>query len=361
MAKQQDKHRIGIIGATGYTGSELARLLLQHPQVEIAFITSESHSSKTFSAIHPAFQGLLDLPLQSVEQALSSSPLPELVFLALPHGVAMQYVERLAGYPFKIVDFSGDFRLSSAEVYQQWYQKPHTYLPGFEGAVYGLPELYAGQIREAQLVANPGCFPTCALLALAPLLQAGLLAEASIIIDAKTGVTGAGVKASPTTHFSNAHDNLKAYGLKSHRHSIEIQEKLNLSDAAVPAVQFTPHLLPVDRGILATIYLRLSPEHLTALQAQNALSQAHLLQRYQQFYAQQPFVRVCQQPPSLKDVRGSNYCNLYIDYDARTQNLLLIAAIDNLVKGAAGQAIQNMNLMLGLPESLGLQQVPMAP
>jgi N-acetyl-gamma-glutamyl-phosphate reductase len=348
------KHRIGIIGATGYTGSELARILVNHPDIEIAFITSESRAGETFSAVHPAFQGILDLPLQSVEEALSILSPPELVFLALPHGVSMQYVARLQDQPFSIIDFSGDFRLSSAEVYQQWYQKPHTYLAGFEQAVYGLPELYAEQIKTAKLVANPGCFPTSAILALAPLLQAGNHRLSSLIIDSKTGVTGAGVKASGTTHFSNAHDNFKAYGIKSHRHTIEIQEILgqaSQSRAQVPPVLFTPHLLPLDRGILSTIYIP-TPD---------PCSQAQLMDVYREFYADKPFVRICGHSPSLKEVRGSNFCNLYIDYDPRTQTILILSAIDNLVKGAAGQAVQNMNLILGLPETQGLNLIPMQP
>ncbi len=346
-----NKHRVGIIGATGYTGSELARILVNHPEIEIAFITSESRAGEAFSAVHPAFQGILDLPLQTVEEALSVHSPPELVFLALPHGVSMKYVELMQDQPFSIVDFSGDFRLSSAEVYQEWYQKPHSYLPGFEQAVYGLPELFAEQIKTAKLVANPGCFPTSAILALAPLLQAGSHRLSSIIIDSKTGVTGAGIKASATTHFSNAHDNFKAYGLKSHRHTIEIQEIIGQSTAQVPPVLFTPHLLPIDRGILSTIYVP-TPD---------PSSQDQLIALYRDFYAEKPFVRICEHSPSLKEVRGSNYCNLYIDYDPRTQTILILSAIDNLVKGAAGQAVQNMNLMLGLPETQGLNMIPMQP
>lgn len=358
-------YRVGIMGATGYTGSELVRLLHGHPQVEICYITSESRAGEPFGAVHPALARATDLTLQSVETVLENPDTyaVDCVFLALPHGVSMDYVKRLQALdtPPRVVDFSGDFRLSEPTVYTQWYQKPHHFPEGFSQAVYGLPELFGKAISEARLVANPGCFPTATLLALAPLLSSQhdahwQLSPAFCIVDAKTGVTGAGVKASSTTHFANVHDNLKAYGLKSHRHTIEIQEIIEAHQETVPPVQFTPHLLPVDRGIFATLYLRLTQHETLKKEGVTALRE-----HYAHYYRDHPFVHVCSQAPTLKDVRGTNACHVYVDWDPRTDTVIVLSALDNLIKGAAGQAIQNMNLMLGLPETLGLSLQPLSP
>jgi N-acetyl-gamma-glutamyl-phosphate reductase len=342
------KKKIGVVGATGYTGSELVRILANHPETEISVITSESRAGEKFSDVHPFFKGIVDQPLHKADK-VSKLDL-DLVFLALPHGVSMEYVKQFAGKGFKIVDFSGDFRLDSARTYEEWYNKPHTFIEGFDTAVYGLPELFYEKIKEADLVANPGCYPTSAILPLAPLLQNKLIEPKGIIIDAKSGITGAGIKASATTRFSNVNDNFRAYGLKNHRHTIEIQGVLDGITAGV-TLQFTPHLLPVDRGILSTTYAR----------PKGATSSAKLKALYQDFYKDKPFVRICDTPPAIKDVRGSNYCNIYADFDERTGNIILISTIDNLVKGAAGQAVQNMNIMLGFKETLGLNQIPVNP
>ncbi|GET24491.1 N-acetyl-gamma-glutamyl-phosphate reductase [Prolixibacter sp. NT017] len=343
------KKKIGIIGATGYTGSELVRILVNHPEVEIALITSESRAGEKFSDIHTSFRGIVDIVLQPASQ-LEKTDL-DLVFLALPHGVSMDFVKKYHQKPFKIVDLSGDFRLDSPEVYHEWYQKEHVYHEGFDSAVFGLPELNRENIKQSELVANPGCFPTTAILGLAPLLSEGMIESRGIIVDSKTGVTGAGVKPKEVTHFPNVNDNFKAYGLKKHRHTIEIQDTLNKLSSEEVSLQFTPHLLPVDRGILSTIYARPFKEMTTA--DLNAL--------YLRYYKGHPFVRITPEAPSIKDVRASNYCNIFITFDERTGNIIVLSAIDNLVKGAAGQAIQNMNLMLGLDETAGLKQVPVNP
>jgi len=343
------KKRIGIIGATGYTGSELVRILVNHPEVEIALITSESRSGEKFSDIHTSFRGIVDIVLQPASQVEQTDL--DLVFLALPHGVSMDFVKKYHQKPFKIVDLSGDFRLDSPEVYHQWYQKEHVYREGFDSAVFGLPELNRENIKQSDLIANPGCFPTTAILGLAPLLSEGMIESRGIIVDSKTGVTGAGVKPKEVTHFPNVNDNFKAYGLKKHRHTIEIQDTLNKLSSDEVNLQFTPHLLPVDRGILSTIYARPVKEVTTA--DLNAL--------YLRYYEGHPFVRITPEAPSIKDVRASNYCNIYITHDERTGNIMVLSVIDNLVKGAAGQAIQNMNLMLGFDETTGLKQVPLNP
>lgn len=342
--------KTGIVGATGYTGSELVRLLYNHPEVDIQIITSESRKGELFSDVHPHFQGLADHELQPAYKVLDAGL--DAVFLALPHGVSMEYVEKYAGADFRVIDLSGDFRLSTPNVYESWYSKKHSYPQGFEKAVYGLPELHREEIRNSRLVANPGCYPTSAILGMAPLVKANIVIPGEIVIDSKSGVTGAGVKAKPTTHYSNVSDNFKAYGLKRHRHTVEIEEQLSgLSSDGPMTVQFTPHLLPVDRGILSTIYSR----------PREGVTKNQLLSLYSEFYDGHPFVRIRKEPPALKDVRGSNFCDLYITYDERTNRIITLSVIDNLVKGAAGQAMQNMNLMFGLEEEVGFTALPLNP
>lgn len=343
------KYKVSIVGASGYTGSELARILINHPEVDIVSITSESHKGKRFSDLHGQFSGIIDFELISADDVDINNV--DVVFLALPHGVSMEFVKRWADEGVKIIDLSGDFRLSSPEVYEDWYKKDHTFPGGFEKAVYGMPELFSDAISSATLVANPGCYPTASILSLAPLFAAGIAIPGGAIIDAKSGATGAGVKASNTTHFSNVNDNFKAYGLGNHRHTVEIQEQLSFLMKKSVILQFTPHLLPVDRGILATSYLSVDKE----------MDQEKLTSLYKDFYENKPFVRLRNQAPSIKEVRGSNYADIYPFWDDRTKRAIVITAIDNLVKGAAGQAVHNMNIMLGLNESIGLQQVPMQP
>lgn len=354
MPSSPSRARIAIVGATGYTGSELVRLLIGHPRVDIVAITSESRAGVPFSGVHPAFGGLVDMPLKSMEDVPALKP--DLIFLALPHTVSMDAVARFRPEGIPIVDLSADYRLSGPEPYAQWYGVEHRDPEGFEGAVYGLPERHRKAIRSAKLVANPGCYPTATILALAPLVEAGLV-EGPLVADAKSGVTGAGVKPKPTTHYANVADNFRAYGVAGHRHTAEIEEQLALASKKAGGqplhVQFTPHLLPVDRGILSTVYAR--------PRADAGLSAESLADLYRDAYGDEPFVRLRQQAPSLKDVRASNHVDIMPVYDARTGMVLVLSAIDNLVKGAAGQAVQNMNLMLDFPETEGLRLVPLAP
>ncbi|MBN1446351.1 MAG: N-acetyl-gamma-glutamyl-phosphate reductase [Bacteroidetes bacterium] len=341
--------RVAIIGATGYTGSELVRILLRHPRVEIAAITSERRAGEKFADVHPHFHGILPHRLESVEN-LAAYEL-DVVFLALPHGVSMDFVKKFHDERFRIIDLSGDFRLRSPAVYAEWYGKDHSYSDGFRQAVYGLPEMHRAQIADARLIANPGCYPTCSILGVLPLLEGGMIDPAHIIVDAKSGTTGAGITPKPATHYSAVSDNFRAYGLTSHRHTIEIEEQLMAGGARAHAVQFTPHLLPVDRGILATIYSYPSSK----------ATEERIHAVYAQRYDAEPFVRVRSEPPTLKDVRGSNFCDVHITFDRRTRRIITLSAIDNLVKGAAGQAVQNMNIMFGLSEETGLDQIPMNP
>ncbi len=342
--------KVTIAGATGFTGSELVRLLLNHPEVSLSAITSETHKGKRFSQIHPQFEGICDMVLRSAEEIDQWDT--DLCFLALPHRVSMAYVKRWKDKSFNIIDLSGDYRLSSARVYTQWYDKEHDTPELVPQVPYGLPELYRHQLKGAPLIANPGCFPTASLLALAPLLkETDLVDPSGIIIDAKTGLTGAGVKSSPVTHFSNVHDNFKAYGLKFHRHTIEIEEILGQTGKTQVTVQFTPHLLPTDRGILVTAYAR----------PLKAMSQDHLDRIFQQFYKDEPFIRLRHHAPDLKGVRGTNLCDIFATWDQRTGNIVVVSALDNLVKGAAGLAIQNMNVMYQIEETSGLHAIPLQP
>lgn len=345
------KIKIGIIGATGYTGSELVRILYNHPAAELKLITSESRAGDRFSDVHPAFEGVVDMKLIKAGEAELSEL--DVLFLALPHGVSMRYVEQFQELDIPLIDLSGDFRLDSPKTYESWYQKEHTFPQGFAGAVYGLPELWRERIRSAKLIANPGCYPTTAILGLLPAFAYRLIDPQSIVVDAKSGATGAGVKPKPVTHFGTANDNFRAYGLKNHRHTVEMEQQLGHSGAGKVCLQFTPHLLPVDRGILATIYARPAEGR--------QLSREKLVELYKSHFADHPFVRIVPNPPTLKEVRGSNFCNIYPDYDERTGNVIILSAIDNLVKGAAGQAVQNMNLLFDLNETEGLQQLPLAP
>ncbi len=345
----EKKYNIAIVGASGYTGSELARILVQHPEVEIKMITSESHSGKPFSELHPQFLGILDIPLVSADEVAGVQL--DVIFLALPHGVSMAYIQKWKNKKAMMIDLSGDFRLSGPDVYQKWYKQEHIFPEAFDRAVYGLPELHEDIIRGAQLVANPGCYPTASILSLAPLFKQKLIKTGSVVIDAKSGTSGAGVKASATTHFSNVNDNFRAYGLCKHRHTIEIEEQLGNLQMEEVTLQFTPHLLPVDRGILATSYAQVKGE----------MNQDQLEGVYNEFYKNMPFVRLRSSIPSLKDVRGSNFCDIFPIWDERTKRVIILSVIDNLVKGAAGQAVHNMNLMLGIPQESGLLLSPLQP
>jgi len=342
--------KVGIVGATGYTGSELVRILLGHPKVEISVITADSRKGENFTDVHPQFTGIFDMELVGIEEIKKHDL--DLVFLALPHGVSMDFVKDHMDEDYKIVDLSGDFRLSAPDIYEEWYKKNHSYHEGFESAVFGMPELFRKRIEKASLVANPGCFPTSAILSLAPLLKEGVIDKKLIIVDSKTGVTGAGNKAKPTTHFPVVNDNFTAYGVKSHRHTIEIQEVINRYANDEANVLFTPHLLPIDRGILSTSYTK---------PISDDFDEDKLRDIFDDYYQSEPFIRIVASLPSVKQVRGTNFADLYVTYDQRTHTIISICVIDNLVKGAAGQAVQNMNLMLGFEESEGLHIIPLQP
>lgn len=344
--------KVAIVGASGYTGVELLRILHAHPEVAVTCVTSEQSAGKRVSDVFPTLRGRMDLPLENLEPVGISEKV-DVVFTALPHKAAMEVVPTFLKMGKNIVDLSADYRLHDAETYGQWYDK-HMNPELLSQAVYGIPELRREVIREASLVANPGCYPTSVILGLAPLLSGKLVDPNSIIVDAKSGVTGAGRGAKVDNLYCEVNEGFKAYGVGGvHRHIPEIEQELSLLAGSELAIAFTPHLVPMDRGILSTMYT-------------NPLGQviaAELVERYQAFYEGEPFVRVLPEGtfPSTAHVRGSNFCDIGITVDKRTGRIIVVSAIDNLVKGASGQAVQNMNLMCGLPETLGLDFLPIFP
>ncbi len=343
--------KVAVVGASGYTGVELVRILVHHPQAELACLTSRQHAGKKFSEVFPSTAGLVDLTCEPVDvDAINASA--DVIFTALPHKTAMEVVPAFLAAGKKVVDLSADYRLRDADVYQQWYQE-HTSPELLADAAYGLPELYRDKIGAASLVANPGCYPTSAALALLPLIENRLIETTSIVVDSKSGTSGAGRAAKEGSLFCEVNESFKAYGVASHRHTPEIEQTLSAVNAGTVTVSFTPHLLPVDRGILSTCYAGLTSE----------LTTGEILKIYAERYANHPFVRVRPEGtvPDIAHVRGSNYCDIGVVADARTGRVVVVSVIDNLVKGAAGQAVQNMNLMLGLDETTALGLVPLFP
>lgn len=341
--------RAAIVGASGYTGVELVRLLARHPNVTLAMVTSRQYAGKKISDVFPNLRGITDQVFENVapEQLGACA---DVVFTAVPHQTAMEIVPGLIEAGKKVIDLSADFRIRDAAVYEQWYQ-PHSATGYLAEAVYGLPEIHREKIRGARLVANPGCYPTSVILGLAPLLKNKLIDPDTVVIDSKSGTSGAGRGASTATLFCEVADGFKAYKVGEHRHTPEIEQELSGLAGRSTVVSFTPHLVPMSRGILSTVYAKAigNPENLHAL--------------YASFYAKEQFVRVCAPGtfPATQFVRSSNYCDIGIKFDPRTGRVVVVSVIDNLVKGAAGQAVQNMNILFGIPEQTGLEIVPLFP
>jgi N-acetyl-gamma-glutamyl-phosphate reductase len=343
--------KISIAGATGYTGIELLRLLVKHPEVEIATLTAESHAGKNIAAVAPSLKGWVDQTLVKLSPKVAQEC--DVLFLALPHTTSMEHVPELLKSDCKIIDLSADYRLQDAQVYGDWYQTPHLNPEVIKKAVYGLPELHRKAIQKAQLVANPGCYPTGAILALAPLMQQDWADRQSIIIDSKSGVSGAGRKLSQTTQFCEANESVAAYGLGEHRHTPEIEQELSGLAGQDLTVSFSPHLMPVTRGLLTTAYVPLKKK----------MDRQALHDHFAKFYKNERFVRVLEagQYANTAHVAGSNFCDIGVQVDTRNQRAIVTSAIDNLMKGASSQAIQNMNLMLGIDETTGLDAPPLFP
>ncbi len=345
--------KVGIINVTGYAGAELARLLHNHPEVEITSITGRSEAGKKLTEVFPH---LAEIDL-TIEPDLTDSI--DFVFSALPHAASAEACAPLARAGVAVVDISADFRIKDPAEYSEWYGGAHPAPDLLPAAVYGLPEIYREQIKSAKLIANPGCYPESALLGLAPAVKAGIIAP-DVIIDAKSGISGAGRGLKLNLHLGEAAENVSAYGLDGHRHLPEVVQELAsmwpVAEAptnARPKVTFTPHLVPMTRGILSTCY--------APLNGGAALDTATVRHVYEDFYREEPFVRVADTPPSTKQTRGTNHCLVYPTVDSRAQRLVVVSVIDNLVKGAAGQAIQNMNLMLGFPETTALTGLAVYP
>ena len=343
--------KVSIIGATGYTGQELVRILSQHPAVKVVGLGSQSYAGKKYADVYPHFRQIVDLTCSDphdpelLEQA-------DVVFLALPHGLSVPYAERCLAHGKKVIDLGADFRLKDPEVYRAWYKKTGPTEELLGQAIYGLPEINRDLVKSANLVANPGCYPTTAILALYPLLQEKLLNPAWIVIDSKSGVSGAGRSAQVSSLYSEVNEDFKVYGLPQHRHIPEIEQELAAAAGEEIKVSFTPHLVPLIRGMMSTIYT-----------VPHTLDADKIEEVYQEYYGQEPFVRLYPQGqfPHTKWVQGTNFCDLGFSLDKRTGRLVIISVIDNLTKGASGQAIQNMNLLSGLEETMGLPRVAFYP
>ncbi|MGV8074845.1 MAG: N-acetyl-gamma-glutamyl-phosphate reductase [Syntrophobacteraceae bacterium] len=343
--------RVSIAGASGYTGFELIRILCRHPGVKLTTITSRAQSGERVDEFYPALRRHCDLVFQGTDPDMLVGD-ADLVFTALPHEAAMDLVPELLARGVKVVDLSADYRFRSADVYEQWYQRHKTpdLLPD---AVYGLPELYRDRIRTARIVGNPGCYPTSVILAAAPVIRDRLIEPHSLIADSKSGVSGAGRGASLGVHFCEVNEGFKAYKVAAHRHTPEMEQELSLLAGEPLCISFTPHLVPMTRGILSTVYASLK-DGVTGFDIEDC---------FKSFYRDAAFVRLSgtKELPTTLQVRGTNYCDIGWRIDERTGRLILVSVIDNLTRGASGQAVCNMNLMCGMPEGLGLDNAPWLP
>ncbi|MBS1235252.1 MAG: N-acetyl-gamma-glutamyl-phosphate reductase [Proteobacteria bacterium] len=341
--------KVGIIGGTGYTGVELLRLLAQHPQVELKVITSRGEAGKPVADMFPNLRGHVSLAFSEPDaKALAGC---DVVFSATPNGIAMTHARALLDAGVKLIDLAADFRLKDPALWEKWYGMPHACPELLAEAVYGLPEVNRALIKKARLIANPGCYPTAVQLGFLPLVEQGLVDLQHLIADAKSGVSGAGRKAEVHTLFAEAADNFKAYGVAGHRHLPEIRQGLESAAGTAVGITFVPHLTPMIRGIHATLYARVQD------------SGVDLQKLFEQRYAHEPFVDVLppKSHPDTRSVRAANICRLAVHRPQGGDTVVILSVIDNLVKGAAGQAVQNMNLMFGLPEATGLAQVPVLP
>lgn len=348
--------KVAIVGATGYTGQELVRLLLQHDGVEIHSAVSNSNGGKSFSSVYPNFVSLADFNCSS-DSIEKVSDEVDLIFLALPHGLAAGMVSAEVLEKCAVIDLGADFRLKNADAYDEWYDFKHPKPELLSQSSYGLPEINRSAIKGSKLVANPGCYATCSILSLAPLLSAGYIDETTLIVDAKSGVTGAGRSLSLGIHYNECNESIKAYKVASHRHTPEIEQALGMFSKSSLAISFTPHLVPMNRGILCTAYASLYKK----------IEIADLYDLYREFYKDEPFIRIYDPEsgeyrfPETRWVKGSNFCDIGLSIDKRTNRVIVVGALDNLVKGAAGQAIQNMNILFGLDETSALKHASIFP
>lgn len=337
--------RAGIIGSTGYAGQELVRLLLQHPGVDISFVSSKSYSNKNYSEVFGNFYESMNIKCIDTPENIEDLDI-DVLFTALPHGITSSMINQKALDKFKIIDLGADFRLKDVDVYEKWYTG-HNSKELLNDAVYGLCEFNRESIKNTDLLANPGCYTTCSILAMAPLLKEGLINPTSIIIDAKSGVTGAGRAINLATHYTECNESIKAYKIGAHRHTPEIEEQLSYAAGENILVTFTPHLVPMNRGILVTAYANLK----------DISDYDEIYSAYEKLYSKEQFIRLLPKgvPAETRWVKGSNFTDIGFTIDKRTNRIIVTAAIDNLIKGAAGQAVQNMNIMFSLRENMGLE------
>lgn len=336
--------KAAVLGATGYAGIELVRLLSMHPQTEIKILGSQSFDGQRISEVYPNFKGILEKECEKTD--IDKVAECDVAFTALPHGASKEVIPEIIKRGVKVIDLSGDFRYDDVSVYEKWYGQKHSSPELLKESVYGMPELYRDKIKNARLIGNPGCYTTCSILGTVPLLKSGVGNSENIIVDAKSGVTGAGRGLSQQVHFCECTENMKAYKVATHRHTSEIEQELSHAAGRDVMISFTPHLIPVKRGILATIYVNLNKKCTTE----------ELTQLYKEFYKDEFFVRVKDAGvlPETKHVAGSNFVDIGIVADERLQRAVVVSALDNIFKGAAGQAVQNMNIMFGLDEKTGI-------
>lgn len=344
--------KAAICGGSGYTGAELLRILSGHPEVEITAVTSEKSAGKKVADLFPylhKYSYLIYEPLDK-EKIMNKA---DVFFMALPHAASQEAVDYFFKKGKKVIDLSADYRLSDVAVYEEWYKTPHNYADTLKEAVYGLPELHREKIKQSSLVANPGCYPTSAILGLYPAIKEDIIDVNSIIIDSKSGTSGAGRKADVGFSYCEVNEGFKAYGIATHRHTPEIEQELSEIAGKKITINFTPHLVPMNRGIISTIYGKMIRKAETA----------DMLSVYKKYYDAEPFVKVLDEGvyPNAKNVRGSNYCEIGLRVNKRTNTLIIVSAIDNLVKGASGQAIQNMNIMMGFKETTALESLAVFP
>jgi len=343
---------VAVCGASGYAGSEICRLLLRHPRVKVTSVTSERSAGKPLSLLFPHLGEYDDLTLEPLDTK-SLLKKADFLFLALPHAASQAAVDYFFKIGKPVVDLSADYRLRNPLIYEQWYKTPHAYKATLEEAVYGMPELYRSRIRKASLVANPGCYPTGAILGLYPAIKGGIVSTDGLVIDSKSGVSGAGRKSEVEYSFCEINEGFRAYAVATHRHTPEIEQELSALAREPVALNFTPHLLPINRGILTTTYAR--------FRRRADIEEVRAL--YEGAYRKEPFVNVLPPGvfPDVKHVRGTNHCSVGFTVNPRTNTLVIVTAIDNLIKGAAGQAVHNMNLMMGFKETAGLDALAVSP
>ncbi|MEG0570786.1 MAG: N-acetyl-gamma-glutamyl-phosphate reductase [Oscillospiraceae bacterium] len=344
-----DKIKVGIIGATGYAGIELIRLIINHPQAKLSAISSVSYEGKPLSEVYPNMAGICDDILVNEDEVINKS---DVIFASLPHGLCEAIAKKVDQSGKKLIDLGADFRLSDESDYKQWYGLEYKEKTLHEKAVYCIPELHRQNVKNATIIANPGCYPTSVSLGLAPIIHAGLADMSTIIIDSKSGATGAGRGLAINTHFTECNEAFGPYKVATHRHTPEIEEVLSTLSGEDVKVTFVPHLLPVNRGIISTIYLSLKSN----------TNSEDIYKIYKEFYKSEQFIRIMPlgMSANLKNVTFSNYCDISLHLDTRTNRLVVVSTIDNMVKGAAGQAIQNMNILFGIEEGCGLKLVPPA-